>query len=95
MLDIVRAYGLSGRMRDGGGEDGTEEEPIAPTFRPGDELAVLVNDLGGTSNFEMSVLANSVVRRLESPPMGNCRMSRLYVGSYMTGWRTGRCVPPP
>ncbi len=35
-------------------------------FEKGDELCVLVNNLGGTSNFEMSILVNSCVGILES-----------------------------
>jgi dihydroxyacetone kinase len=43
----------------------------------------MINNLGGTSNFEMSILANSVVNFLERK---NCTISRLYVGSFMTSF---------
>lgn len=60
------------------------EEQVAPLFQKGDELCVLVNNLGGTSNFEMSILANAAVLELE----GTCgaRVTRLMVGSYMTSF---------
>lgn len=60
-----------------------EEGNIVPTFKSGDELAVLVNNLGGTSNFEMSLLTNSAVSFLESE---GCKVSRVYVGSMMTSF---------
>ncbi|GFH52416.1 hypothetical protein CTEN210_08892 [Chaetoceros tenuissimus] len=70
---------------DFGIEEG-EEKTIVPTFNKGDDLAVLVNNLGGTSNFEMSILANSVVKQLESETHGSCSVSRLLVGSFMTSF---------
>lgn len=60
-----------------------EEGNVVPTFKRGDELAVLVNNLGGTSNFEMSLLTNSAVSFLESE---GCKVSRVYVGSMMTSF---------
>jgi dihydroxyacetone kinase len=62
-------------------EDGVES--IVPFFKEGDELCVLINNLGGTSNFEMSILANSCVKELEGQ---GCNVSRLLVGSFMTSF---------
>ena len=59
---------------------------VVPTFTKGDELAIMVNNLGGTSNFEMSILTNSIVQLLESEKMGCCKVSRVYVGSFMTSF---------
>jgi dihydroxyacetone kinase len=59
---------------------------IVPTFNAGDDLCILVNNLGGTSNFEMSILANSVVKHLEGEEFGKCSVRRLYVGSFMTSF---------
>jgi dihydroxyacetone kinase len=83
------------------GEDEEKEEGravvVVPTFERGEELCVVVNNLGGTSNFEMGILANSVVSQLENEVgvgmgvdvgMGGwgCWVSRLYVGSFMTSF---------
>ena len=51
----------------------------------GDEVAVLVNNLGGTSNFEMSILARSCIKLLESSEFG-VQAKRVYVGSFMTSF---------
>mmetsp|Transcript_8913 Transcript_8913/g.10315 ORF Transcript_8913/g.10315 Transcript_8913/m.10315 type:complete len:616 (-) Transcript_8913:199-2046(-) len=63
-----------------------DDDDIVPTFQQGDDIALMVNNLGGTSNFEMSILTNSVVKLLESEAMGNCTVSRIYVGSFMTSF---------
>jgi dihydroxyacetone kinase len=63
-----------------------EHNKVLPTFERGDELAIMVNNLGGTSNFEMSILTNSITKVLESEPMGNCKVTRVYVGSFMTAF---------
>jgi dihydroxyacetone kinase len=51
----------------------------------GDEVVVLVNNLGGTSNFELSILARACVELLESPLYG-VKATRVLVGSYMTSF---------
>jgi len=56
MIVTIRDYGRIGEGKD----------DIIPMFEKGDELCVLVNNLGGTSNFEMSILVNSCVGILES-----------------------------
>jgi dihydroxyacetone kinase len=57
---------------------------IQNAMERGDELCVLVNNLGGTSNFEMSILANAAVTILETEY--GCRVTRLLVGTYMTSF---------
>jgi triose/dihydroxyacetone kinase / FAD-AMP lyase (cyclizing) len=75
------------RIRDYGrvevGTDGSES--IVPMFQTGDDLCLLVNNLGGTSNFEMSILANACVNLIESAEFGGV-VTRLLVGSYMTSF---------
>jgi len=72
MLQIIKAYG-----RDINGS-------IVPMWESGDEVCLLVNNLGGTSNFEMSILAQSAVRVLETDH--GVKVTRLLVGSYMTSF---------
>jgi len=63
----------------------TENDKIVPMFAEGDELCVLINNLGGTSNFEMSILTNACVSHLESSNY-KCTVTRVMVGSYMTSF---------
>ena len=75
MCDVIRDYGREeeeggegrrGEEEDGGGGGGGG--PVAASSAshdPRDELLVLVNNLGGMSNFEMSLLTRSIVRYLE------------------------------
>jgi dihydroxyacetone kinase len=66
-------------------EHGREVEgAVTPMFEKGDDICLLVNNLGGTSNFEMSILASASVKTLEEEY--GCRVSRLLVGSYMTSF---------
>eukprot|EP00531_Pseudo-nitzschia_arenysensis_P018529 CAMPEP_0116120140 /NCGR_PEP_ID=MMETSP0329-20121206/3020_1 /TAXON_ID=697910 /ORGANISM="Pseudo-nitzschia arenysensis, Strain B593" /LENGTH=596 /DNA_ID=CAMNT_0003613897 /DNA_START=137 /DNA_END=1927 /DNA_ORIENTATION=+ len=74
MIDTIRDYGRS-----------NEDGEIVPLFENGDSLCVLVNNLGGTSNFEMSILANACVKYLEADGVG-CKVTRLLVGSFMTSF---------
>eukprot|EP00531_Pseudo-nitzschia_arenysensis_P018541 CAMPEP_0116145120 /NCGR_PEP_ID=MMETSP0329-20121206/16403_1 /TAXON_ID=697910 /ORGANISM="Pseudo-nitzschia arenysensis, Strain B593" /LENGTH=596 /DNA_ID=CAMNT_0003640663 /DNA_START=137 /DNA_END=1927 /DNA_ORIENTATION=- len=74
MIDTIRDYGRS-----------NEDGEIVPLFENGDSLCVLVNNLGGTSNFEMSILANACVKYLEAGGVG-CKVTRLLVGSFMTSF---------
>lgn len=64
-------------------KDGNEQ--VVPLFEKGDEVCVLVNNLGGTSNFEMSILARSCVKLLESDEYG-AKATRVLVGSFMTSF---------
>lgn len=57
---------------------------IVPMFDKGDDICLLVNNLGGTSNFEMSILANSAVKVMEG--VYGCQVTRLLVGSFMTSF---------
>jgi triose/dihydroxyacetone kinase / FAD-AMP lyase (cyclizing) len=79
MIDTIRKFGRT--VTDP--IDGSTS--VVPLFENGDELCVLVNNLGGTSNFEMSILANSCVKYLESQFDG-CKVCRLFVGSFMTSF---------
>jgi dihydroxyacetone kinase len=72
MISEIQEYGKM---------DGSE---VVPMMQKGDELCVLVNNLGGTSNFEMSILANDAVKILENDY--GCKVTRLFVGSYMTSF---------
>ena len=81
MIDSIQSYG---RLVDNNTTTTTTTTTI-PMFQAGDELCVLVNNLGGTSEFEMSILAQACVTQLESQPYhANVRL--LYVGSYMTSF---------
>jgi dihydroxyacetone kinase len=77
MITTIRKYGRTATSNDG-------STKIVPLFEDGDELCVLVNNLGGTSNFEMSILANSAVKYLEG--ISGCKVSRLLVGAFMTSF---------
>jgi triose/dihydroxyacetone kinase / FAD-AMP lyase (cyclizing) len=61
------------------------DETVVPLFQNGDELCVLVNNLGGASNFEMSILARACITTLESSDY-NAKVTRVLVGSYMTSF---------
>ncbi|KAL7426353.1 hypothetical protein ACHAXM_000412 [Skeletonema potamos] len=71
MLSIIQSYG-----RD-------IDSQIVPLYNSKDELIVLVNNLGGTSNFEMSLLTRSLVTQLEAD---GCKATRVLVGSFMTSF---------
>lgn len=76
MIDTIRNYGRT-----------NEDGEIVPLFEKGDSLCVLVNNLGGTSNFEMSILANACVKYLEDESNNlGCKVTRLLVGSFMTSF---------
>lgn len=75
---------IAGEMLKAIQEYGKEAESgIVPLYNSGDELVVLVNNLGGTSNFEMSLLARSLVSRLESE---GTKATMVLVGSFMTSF---------
>jgi triose/dihydroxyacetone kinase / FAD-AMP lyase (cyclizing) len=67
-----------------GREEG-QDSIIVPLFQSGDQVVVLVNNLGGTSNFEMSILTRSCVKLLESDEFG-VKAIRVLVGSFMTSF---------
>jgi len=71
MLSIIQTYGRE------------VDSKIIPLYNPSDELIVLVNNLGGTSNFEMSLLTRSLVTQLET---AGCKATRVLVGSFMTSF---------
>jgi len=78
--ELITTIQKHGRMGPSGKDD-----DIVPMFQKNDELCVLVNNLGGTSNFEMSILANSCVELLEGSEFG-AKVTRVLVGSYMTSF---------
>lgn len=61
------------------------EEPTkrVPLVGKGNELCILVNNLGGASNFELSLLTNSILDILESTEYGGV-VTHVLVGTYMT-----------
>lgn len=73
MLHTIQRYGR---------ED--ESGSVVPLFKSGDELIVMVNNLGGISNFEMSLLARSLIAHLEME--AECMVTRVMVGSFMTSF---------
>jgi dihydroxyacetone kinase len=92
MIDTIRAYGRTVVHQPQEQEDDGTTSNIVPLFEEGDELCILVNNLGGTSNFEMSILANSCIKYLEGTTPGGdssglgCKVTRMFVGSYMTSF---------
>lgn len=72
MVDTIVEYGY-----------GADDQDVR-RIKSGDELAIMVNNLGGLSNFEMAVLTRGVVRYLENEK--GCRVSRVYSGTYMTSF---------
>lgn len=53
-------------------------------LKEGDQVAILVNNLGGLSNFEMAILTRSLVNYLENDM--KCVVRRVYAGSFMTSF---------
>jgi len=53
-------------------------------IQEGQNLILLVNNLGGTSNFEIFILARDLIRYMESSLQ--CKVSRAFVGSFMTSF---------
>ena len=53
-------------------------------IKAGDNIALVLNNLGGTSNFEMGILSKEVISFVENS-LG-CHVSRFYVGSFMTSF---------
>jgi triose/dihydroxyacetone kinase / FAD-AMP lyase (cyclizing) len=79
MITTIQTYG----RQEGDGDDSM----IVPLFQAGDQVVVLVNNLGGTSNFEISILARSCVKLLESPNEAfGVTAVRVLVGSFMTSF---------
>jgi len=50
-------------------------------IQSGDHLAVLLNNLGGTTNLEMNIIARDVIKTLESRGMS---VDRFYMGGFIT-----------
>jgi len=66
------------------GRQQSDNKEIIPMFVKSDDVCLMVNNLGGTSNFEMSILANSAVKVMEDEY--GCTVSRLLVGAFMTSF---------
>jgi len=62
-----------------------EDGHALPIFTEGDELVLLVNNLGGTSNFEMAILAKECVQTLETNYQA--KVSLVLVGAFMTSFQ--------
>ncbi|CAJ1936792.1 unnamed protein product [Cylindrotheca closterium] len=62
------------------------KEDIIPFIEQGDDICLLINNLGGTSNFELAIFTGAVVSELEK--VYKVQVSRLFVGSYMTAFDT-------
>ena len=63
----------------------SEVSPSSLTYlKPNDNIAILVNNLGGTSNFEMSILVQTIVQMLEQHY--KCNVVAVYNGAYMTSF---------
>jgi len=71
MLDTIQKFGY-----------GPDEN--IKHIKEGNEVAILVNNLGGLSNFEMAILTRSLVIYLEQSM--KCTVRRVYAGSYMTSF---------
>lgn len=80
MIAAIQSYG---RLVDENENENDMTTTTVPMFQAGNELCVLVNNLGGTSEFEMSILAQACVTQLESYQV---TVRLLYVGSYMTSF---------
>eukprot|EP00814_Leptocylindrus_danicus_P019472 CAMPEP_0116032800 /NCGR_PEP_ID=MMETSP0321-20121206/18432_1 /TAXON_ID=163516 /ORGANISM="Leptocylindrus danicus var. danicus, Strain B650" /LENGTH=578 /DNA_ID=CAMNT_0003508399 /DNA_START=144 /DNA_END=1880 /DNA_ORIENTATION=+ len=53
-------------------------------LKAGDNVAVVLNNLGATSSFEMGILSKEVVSYLESTL--KCNVTRIYTGAFMTSF---------
>ena len=80
--EMIQTIQSHGRIDD----DKKKDNKVVPFIQPGDELVILVNNLGGTSNFEMSILARSCIQCLEDNSKYQAHVSRVLVGSYMTSF---------
>lgn len=72
MLDTIQKFGY-----------GPNDENVKH-LKEGDEVAILVNNLGGLSNFEMAILTRSLVNYIENSM--KCTVRRVYAGSFMTSF---------
>ena len=82
---VIATIQAHGRIVKDQNTDKSGAERIVPLFQSGDELVVMVNNLGATSNFEMSILARSCIKLLESGEYA-CKAKRVMVGTFMTSF---------
>lgn len=78
MVDTIYDYGYKG----GAGICGSEQ--MVEKIKEGENVAIIVNNLGGTSNFELLLLTRSVIVYLEEKV--RCKVTRAYVGAFMTSF---------
>ena len=72
MCDLIVDYGYY-----------AEEAGEMTKLKAGDEVCLMVNNLGGASTFELYVVANDVIAYFEA--MG-IKVAKCYVGSFMTSF---------
>ena len=83
MITTIQSHGRIENASDAAAA--SVDSKIVPLFQPGNEICVLINNLGGTSNFEMSILARSVLELLESAEFG-AKATHVFVGTFMTSF---------
>lgn len=57
-------------------------------LKPGDEIAVIINGMGGTPLMELYIMANEILSRLSA---GGLQIHRALVGNYMTSLEMAGC----
>jgi len=62
-----------------------DDESALTYLKPNDKIVIMINNLGGTSNFEMSILVQACVKILEAEPY-KCPVVAVHAGSYMTSF---------
>jgi dihydroxyacetone kinase len=78
MVDKIYDYGYKVGTSISGSEQMVEK------IKEGEKVAIIVNNLGGTSNFELFLLARSIIVYLEEKVQ--CKVTRAYVGAFMTSF---------
>ena len=53
------------------------------SLKPGDKVAILVNNLGGSTTMELSIATRAAIAELEGPKYG-CSVERAFSGPFMT-----------
>ena len=53
------------------------------SLKPGDKVAILVNNLGGSTTMELSIAMRAAIAELEGPKYG-CSVERAFSGPFMT-----------
>jgi dihydroxyacetone kinase len=79
MVDTIYNYGFKVE-----GSISSGEMKMIDKIKEGQSVAIIVNNLGGTSYFELFLLARSIIVYLEEKV--RCKVTRAYVGAYMTSF---------